>query len=231
MKTDELIDQLARSAAPVVPRSHPWQGTAAWLTGAASYFVVLAALMTSSADLADNGISWRFLLPQIVAIVTSGAAAAAAFASMVPGTSPRVRYWPVAAAGLWVGVLVVGSVREWPAAAPATLAPAREWLCVAMIGLGGALPALALTRMLRPGAPLTPGVTGALVGLAATGLANVAACVTHPHTSSAVLLLWHGATVAVLVTASAWAGRRVFSWDRLRRESRQARVSPGAARK
>lgn len=89
-----------------------------------------------------------------------------------------------------------------------------------MIGLGGALPAWAMARMLRYGAPLTPRVTSALVALAAAGLANVGACISHPHPSSAVVLLWHGATVAALVAASAWAGQHLISWERLRRLSR-----------
>lgn len=216
MQTDDFIEQLARGVEPVAPLQRPWRRAATWLIGAAVYIGLLAMMMTSSADVGANSDAWRFLLPQIAAITVSGAAAAAAFASMIPGASSRVLFWPVVAVAAWVGILLVASLQEWQTTGAAGLAPQREWLCVAMIGVGGALPALAMARMLRHGAPLTPRATSALVMLAATGLANIGACISQPHTSSAVVLIWHGTTVAALVAASAWAGRFVFSWERLR---------------
>ena len=219
MKTDDFIEQLAREVAPVTPFAQPWRRAAIWFVGTAVYIGLLAATMTTSEDLSANNV-WRFLLPQLAAIGLSALAAAAAFASIVPGASSRVLLGPLIALAAWIGILVVGSVQEWGTAAAASVAPTREWLCVAMIGLGGALPAVVMARMLRAGAPLAPRVTGALVALAAAGLANVGACISHPHTSSAVVLLWHGAAVGVLVAVSAWAGPHLFSWERLRHTGR-----------
>lgn len=217
MKTDDFIERLARSVEPVTRLPRPRLRAATWLLGAAAYTGVLAMLMTSSTDVTANGTALSFLLPQFAAIAVSGTAAAAAFASVTPGTSTRVLLWPAAAIAVWLGTLFVGAVQEWHTKGAAALAVQREWLCVVMIALGGALPALAMARMLRHGAPLTPRVTTALVVLAAAGLANVGACVSHPHTSSAVVLVWHGATVLTLVAAGTWAGPFVFSWDRTRR--------------
>ena len=84
-----------------------------------------------------------------------------------------------------------------------------------MIALGSALPALGMMLMLRRGAPLTPRVTTALAVLAAAALANVGVCVSHPHPSTAVVLIWHGATLLVLVATSSWAGRSLLAWDRI----------------
>ena len=220
MKTDELIEQLARGVTPVTPVPQPWRRAAIWFVGTAVYIGVLATMMTSSAELSANSV-WRLLLPQLAAIAVSAVAAAAAFASIVPGASSRVLLWPSIALSSWIGILVVGAVQEWGTTGAVGLPPPREWLCVAMIGVGGTLPALVMARMLREGAPLTPRVTGALVALAAAGLANVGACISsHPHTSSAVVLLWHGATVTALTAAGAWAGPQFFSWQRLRHLSR-----------
>ena len=70
------------------------------------------------------------------------------------------------------------------------------------------------------GPPVQPARNKKLI-LAAAGLANVGACISsHPHTSSAVVLLWHGATVTALTAAGAWAGPQFFSWQRLRHLSR-----------
>lgn len=216
MKTDDLIERLARSVEPARPLRRPWLRATTWLVGALVYMSALTLMMTSSGDLIANGTGWWFLLPQIAAIVVSVAAAAAAFASVVPGASSRGLLMPAAAVAVWVGGLLVGAVQEWQAIGTVGLAPQREWVCVAMIALGGALPALGMALMLRRGAPLTPRVTTALAVLAAASLANVGACVAHPHTSSAVMLIWHGATVLSLVAASSWAGRSVLSWDRIR---------------
>jgi hypothetical protein len=216
MKTDDFIERLARDVEAVTPLQRPWLRAATWLLGAFVYMGALTLMMTSSSDVATNTTGWWFLLPQVAAIAVSAAAAAAAFASVVPGASPRVLLWPAAAVVVWLGSLLIGSLQEWQAIGTVGLAPQREWLCVAMIALGGALPALGMTLMLRHGAPLTPRMTTALAVLAAAGLANVGACVSHPHTSSVVVLIWHGATILTLVAVSSWAGRSVLSWDRLR---------------
>jgi hypothetical protein len=82
-----------------------------------------------------------------------------------------------------------------------------------MIVFGGALPAVGITIMLRQGAPLTPRLTAALSVLAVAGLANVGACVSHLHPSSAVTLVWHGVTILTLVAMAAWTGRLVLTWQ------------------
>jgi hypothetical protein len=215
MKTDDFIERLAWGVEPVTPLQRPWLRAAMWLLGALVYMGAVTLMMTSTGDVTANGTHWWFLLPQVAAIAVSAAAAAAAFASVVPGASPRVLLRPAAAVVVWLGSLLVGSFQEWEAIGTVGLAPQREWLCVAMIAMGGALPALGMGLMLRHGAPLTPRITTALAVLAAAGLANVGACVSHPHASSAVVLIWHGATVLSLVAVSSWAGRSVLSWDRV----------------
>ena len=215
MKTDDFIERLARDVEAVTPLQRPWLRAATWLLGAVLYLGALTFMMTSSGDVTTNGTEWWFLLPQVAALAVTAVAAGAAFASVVPGASPRVLLWPAAAVVVWLGSLLVGSLQEWQAIGTVALAPQREWLCVAMIALGGALPALGMAVMLRHGAPLTPRVTTALAVLAATGLANVGACVSHPHTSSTVVLIWHGTTILALVAISSWAGRAVLSWERI----------------
>jgi hypothetical protein len=66
---------------------------------------------------------------------------------------------------------------------------------VTAIVMTGALPAFALVRMLRRGAPLAPGITLALAGLSAAALANVSACLVRPHGASLTVLLWHGTSM------------------------------------
>jgi hypothetical protein len=216
METDDLIERLARGIEPVAPLQRPWLRATMWLIGAVVYIGVVSLMMSPTGGTA-NGIERRFLFAQLAAIGVSAAAATAAFASVIPGVSTRALLWPVVAGTVWVGLLIVGTLQEWQPLGTIDLGSQREWLCVGMIALGGAIPAMAMAAMLRNGAPLTPRATIALVVLAATGLANVGACISNPHPSSAAILIWHGATILSLVAASAPVGRIVLSWERIRR--------------
>lgn len=214
MDTNRLIERLAQEAQPAPPLPRPWIRAAIWLVGVVVYLAAITLPMTSNADLAANSIGWKFLFPQLAAIATGAAAAVAAFASTVPGYSRRILWLPAVAGLVWLGSLAGWSFQEWQQGV--SVAQPREWLCVAMILGGGAVPAVFMAMMLRRGAPLTPGVTTALGALAVTGLANVGACLSHPHPNSAIVLVWHGLTIAALVAIAAWLGRDLLNWKRLR---------------
>ena len=211
MNTDYLIERLGDRLAPVQPLMRPGRRTFAWMCGATIYLGFLAFSM-SSAGVAANGFGIAFVAPQLAAIVTGVLAAAAAFVSVIPGYSTRVFVWPIAAAIVWMGSLAIGSIHEWSQPGMLLAAP-HEWLCVAMIVLGGAPLVAVLAAMLRRGAPLNPAITAAFAALAVGVLANVGACVSHPHPSHAVTLVWHGATIMTLVVLAAATGHAVFTWN------------------
>jgi len=181
------------------------------LFGTLAYIGTLTLVLTSEADMAANGTAWRFMAPQVAALVMAAIAAVAAFATTVPGASRQTVVLAAAAASLWIAILLSGAVQEWSHPGSATLAAPREWSCVAMVVFGGALPALGMAAMLRRGALLTPGLTAALGTVAIAGLANIGACLSHPHPSSAVILVWHGGTIATLATLAAYSSRRVLA--------------------
>jgi hypothetical protein len=214
MNTDRLIERLARQVEPARPLQRPLIRAAMWTGGAIVYVATITLLMTSRADLSSNLVAWKLLFPQLAAAVTGAAAAVAAFASTVPGYSRRILLLPAVAGLLWFGSLAGWSLQEWTQGV--SVAAPGEWRCVAMIVGGGAVPAVFMAMMLRRGAPLTPGVTTALGALAVTGLANVSACLSQPHPNSAVVLVWHGLTIAALDAIAAWMGRDVLNWKRLR---------------
>ncbi len=216
MNTDHLIEALARDLQPAPALRRPWARAGCWLLGAVAYLGALTLVTASRADLAANGTGWRFVVPQLAAVLTAAASATAAFASTVPGFSRRILCLPAAAATLWLGSLVGGAVQEWSAAGAPSVGNVREWLCVAMIVLGSALPGAGMVLMLRKGAPLAPRVAVLLGALAVTALASVAACLSHPHPSSAVSLIWHGSTVLALVLLAAWGGGLLLTWDNRR---------------
>ena len=209
MNTDRLIEHLADGLSPVQPLRTPGFRAFVWLGGASAFLGVLALSMTSSADVAVNGTGFGFVGPQLAAVLTGILAAWAAFTSVIPGYSRSAFVWPVIAGVAWIGVLAIGVPQGQAGTLPA--AP-HEWMCVAVIALSGAPLMAVMWLMLRRGAPLHPGVTAALAALAVGALANVAACVSHPHTNNAITLVWHGATIAVLVGLAAASGRMTLKW-------------------
>jgi hypothetical protein len=212
MNTDQLIERLAERLPPVRPLRRPAVRAAVWLCGAALYLGLMTLSMTSAADVTANSGASRFVVPQLAAIVTGILAAVAAFASVVPGYSRRVLIWPLVAGAFWVASLAIGSRGEWSQPAALLSAP-REWICVAVIALGGAPLVAALSVMLRRGAAFNPAMTAALAALSVGVLANVGACVSHPHTSSSITLVWHGAAILGIVALAAASGRIVLRWN------------------
>jgi hypothetical protein len=218
MNTDSLIERLAKNLDPIAPLRRPGTRAAAWLLGAMLYVAILTLPMTSGTDLSAVGSDPWILLPQLLAIVTSMLAVTAALASVVPGHSKLVFVWPVIGLLVWLVMLVATSPQ---AGAPAGIAAAQgEWLCVAQILLGGAPLVAVLAMMARRGAPLKPAVTAAFAAIAVGTLANVGACVTHPHTDNRITLAWHGAAILVLLLVCVAGGRFVLSWSATRRTGR-----------
>lgn len=213
MRTDDVIERLTRDLRPVKPIRHPLRRGLEWLAGTTLFLaaLVVTKAMVSGAPLA--ALPQHLVVSQLAAIAVSVTAAVAAFTMVVPGASRRVLVWPITATGVWLGGLLIGVFQEANAVIAQSSAP-FEWPCVFMITLGSVLPVAGLRRLLRDGAPLAPRVTLALGVLAAAGLANIGACLSHPHTSSSVLLLWHGVTALTLVMGAALLGRNLLAWPR-----------------
>jgi hypothetical protein len=209
MNTNDLIEDLARGLKPMAPLWRPGRRAVAWSLAAAFYIgilVVAMSVVTAGAEGAGTG----FWVSQLAAVAMGLLASRAAFASVVPGSSKRVWVWAMLAAAVWLATLVFAAPWDfdWTTVAGAT----HEWLCVGFIVIGGAPLMVALAAMLRRGAPLTPGATAVFAVLAVAGLANVGACLSLPHTNSAVTFAWHGGVVLALVLLAALAGHLVFKW-------------------
>jgi hypothetical protein len=210
MNTNDLIDSLAKGLAPVTPLWRPGKRAAAWVFAAAVYIAALAVGVSMRAPNAASADA-AFWLTQIVAAATGVLACRAACASVVPGASIRAGAWAVLAGGFWLLTLVTARSQDvdWSQVPAAS----HEWLCVGFIVIGGAPLMLALTWMLRRGAPLRPGMTAAFAALAVGALANIGACVSLPHANGAITLAWHGGVVLTLVALAALSGRLVFAWN------------------
>jgi hypothetical protein len=207
--TGDLIRRLAAAGTPVRPLARPWMRTAIWFAVSLPYLWLLYLVWPhgESGALIDR----RFIIEQAAALATGLTAAAAAFATIVPGASRRIVLAPIVPLALWMGNLERLCARDWWASGqlPAMLI---HWACFPATIVAGIVPAVAIVVMLRHGAPMTPRLTTALGALAVAGLANFGIHFVHPFDASFVVLAWHVVAVFALSAALAAFGDRVFSW-------------------
>jgi len=209
MTTEDVIARVTQGLQPVRPL-RPVRAALQWLAVTALFFLALVMMRALIGGTGLFGFAPSLWLAQGAAVVTSVTAALAALLGVIPGRSHRVLLWPLLAAAVWLGSLLFDAFQSEPVLA--AVGAVFEWPCVLMIGVGSLLPVAGLVRVLRRGAPLTPRSTLAMGALSASGLGNVLSCLSHLHTSGAVLLLWHGVAVLLVVAAGALGGRVVLGW-------------------
>lgn len=218
MKTDELIQRLGDELRPVRRLPPPWRRAAAWLAASGVYllaFVTVAWIRRGRLGIAATDDA--YVVQALALIATAIVASLAAFASVIPGGDRRVMVAPL------VSGLVVLAALLWSCAADVqrqgTLGWGREtdWPCVVSIAVGSVVLWWGAMVMLRRGAPLTPRLSGLLAGVAALSVVNIEACLTRPHRFGVTILVWHGATTALMLVALAQTGRGFLTWKRVGR--------------
>ena len=212
MKTDELIDRLGRDVTVTRPLPTPGMRTAVWMVWALSYLILVAVMMFAVMSSARVTPTPLYLVQQGAALVTGIMAARAALASVIPGANDRVWVVPAIGVATWAAALLWAGVLDLQASGTLGVTSQSDWPCVASMTVGGLLVGAPLAWMLRRGAPLTPNLTVGLAALAALSVANIEACLTRPHAFALTVLLWHGGTVAAIVTLCALMGHRWLRW-------------------
>ncbi len=208
MRTEQLITDLTRDVEPVQPLRRPWRRTLVWALSASLYLALLITAMSPRDDLGLRVADPRFVLEQLAALLTGITAAAAAFATTIPGHRRDVVFVPLAFLALWIALVGVGVVED---ARSGTMVPGGGWQCIATVLAGAALPAAMMAHMMRRGAPIRPRATAALGALGAAGLGNLGACLFHPHSSNLVVLVWHCGVVLGLALVAAVCGRGIVT--------------------
>jgi hypothetical protein len=208
MTTDRLITTLAHDVQPVQTFRPPWLRAVAWGMIAVAYVAVVIAGSLPSDGLRLGLHDGRLVMEHAAALLTAITAAAAAFATVVPGYRRSIVALPIFALAVWVATVGAAVDGEGLAA----MLCQTDWKCTAIILVGAALPAVALIRAIRRGAPLMPSVTGMLAGLAAAAAGSFAVSAFRPNEPGAVVLLWHCGTVVVFALCAGLAGGRFLRW-------------------
>jgi hypothetical protein len=84
--------------------------------------------------------------------------------------------------------------------------------CMRMIPLLAAPLLAALIAALRAGAPLHPGLTGALAGAASAGIAALLYASSCPDDSPLFVATWYPLATLICMSAGALAGRLFLVW-------------------
>ena len=210
--TTRLIQQLAGNVQPVRPLRRPWMRTVAWLAVSIPYVAIIVLVLTPRHDLILKLRETRYIVEQIAALAAGMGAAAAAFASTVPGYNRKFLILSLLPSIGWLGTLGHGCIRDWLQFGIGGLTIEPDWMCLPAIALIGALPAITISVMLRRGAPLTPHLTSALAGLAAAGLGSFGLRCTESHDAGIMVLVWQVGSVVLLSALAASAGRNLLNW-------------------
>jgi hypothetical protein len=207
-RTDDLIHRLAVNASPIRPLGRPWTRAVLWCVGALASLAVVDWLWPETSVTTSNP---RFIWEQAAALTTGVTAAAAAFATVVPGRSRRLAFLPLVPLIVWLVSVGQQCAQDWSASR--SLPPLLgHWACFPLTVFMGVIPSVAIVLMLRRGAPLTPRLTTALAALAVAGLANFGVRFVHASDASFVVLTWHLIAVFGLSLMLAPLGDHVFRW-------------------
>lgn len=218
--TKQLIRELSKNVAPVQRPAGPLTRTAIWVAISLACIGFFVMIMPARQDVSPDSRGPLFMLEQAAALATGLTAAMAAFASVVPGYSRKWLALPLLPFAVWLASLGPGCIQELNQFGMQHLPLTHNPWCAPFIVIFGAVPAAAITVMLRRGAPLTPRLTAVFGGLAAAGLANVGVRIVHPEDVSVMLLVWHVGAVLALSALAGATGGYFFNWSRLIKKSK-----------
>jgi hypothetical protein len=207
--TQQFIRRLVTNVTPVRPLSPPWIRTALWCGMSLPVLGVIVLVMSRSAEASWAHVDRRVVLEQLAALATGITAAAAAFATTVPGYRRWVVLLPLVPLAVWLGDLGQWCLQDAGSSRWSFMA---HWGCLPATMLVGAFPAVTIVLMLRRGAPLMPRLTTVLAAVAAGGLGNFGVRFVHAADASVVVLAWHFSAVFVLSLLCASVGRALFNW-------------------
>ncbi|MBV8795229.1 MAG: DUF1109 domain-containing protein [Hyphomicrobiales bacterium] len=212
MKTSELIAAL--TADPIQEPIRLGRRVAVALAiGFLGSLAIYALLMGPRPDIAEAARTMRFNLKFVDAFAFALPTLLLMLRLARPDAKPRtIALWLLApliilAAGVVVELIVVPS-NEWMS----RLVGHHSMFCMRMIPLLAAPILIALIVALRAGAPLHPGLTGALAGAGSAGVAALLYASHCPDDSPLFVATWYPLATVICVGVGALAGQRFLAW-------------------
>lgn len=212
MKTDDLIRALTADHAP--RRTSPTRTLAvATVLGLVVAAALFAAILGVRPDFTTVMGEPRFVFKFLVTLVLAATAFMVGRRLLGPLDADTSWWLTLAAAPLLLALAVAIELSVLPSGSwRAQLIGSNALLCLASVPLL-ALPILiAVLAALRQGAPVRPGLTGAVAGLLAGALGAALYAAHCIDDSPLFVAAWYSAAIALVTLVGALAGYRVLRW-------------------
>jgi hypothetical protein len=212
VKTSEFIAALAADPVPE-PIRLGRRIAAALAIGFLGSLAIYALMLGPRPDIAAASGTMRFWLKFVDSFAFALPSLLLTLRLAHPDAKPRaLALWLLApfillAAGVVAELLVVPQ-SEWMS----RLMGATALHCTITIPMLAAPILAALIVALRPGAPLYPGLTGAMAGAAAAGVGALVYASSCPGDSPLFVATWYPLATLICVAVGALAGRRFLAW-------------------
>jgi hypothetical protein len=210
VKTDDLIELLAKDLAPWRFRSI--------VAGAVAGGIIIAAIVFFAGigfrpDISEAVESNRFLFKFVVTVSLAVTAIWVTLNVGRPGGSLAQR-------GL--ALAIAPALLACAAVAELLVLPESQWMpslvghnarfCLTLIPLLSLGPLACFLAALREGAPSSPGLAGAVAGLAASGIAATFYAANCTDDSALFVITWYPIAILMVTTAGYLVGRKLLSW-------------------
>jgi hypothetical protein len=210
VKTDDLIELLAKDLAPWRFRSI--------VAGAVAGGIIIAAIVFFAGigfrpDISEAVESNRFLFKFVVTVSLAVTAIWVTLNVGRPGGSLAQR-------GL--ALAIAPALLACAAVAELLVLPESQWMpslvghnarfCLTLIPLLSLGPLACFLAALREGAPSSPGLAGAVAGLAASGIAATFYAANCTDDSALFVITWYPIAILIVTTAGYLMGRKLLSW-------------------
>lgn len=210
MKTDDLIAALAADNAPT--RRSPMRGVLpAVLAGAVVSLVAFLGVLGPRPDLSAAMGTWRFDTKLAIVVLAAVLSFAECLRLMRPTAKPSALTPLVIAAPLAAAVLIELLIMPRETWAARQMGQ-NTFVCLVAIPSLAIAPLVALIHAMRQGAPASPGLAGAMAGLASAAIAAMLYATHCPDDSPLFVATWYTLAALLVVTVGGLAGRYLLRW-------------------
>jgi hypothetical protein len=211
VKTNDLIDLLTTDSTP------PWRFRSVLAAAVAGGIIIAAVLFFAGIgfrpDISEAVKSGRFLFKFVVTVSLALSATWVIYSVGRPGVSfDRRRLALAIAPALLAGAAVIELIAL----------PETQWLpnlvghnariCLTVIPLLSIGPLACLILALRAGAPSSPGLAGAIAGMAASGIAATFYAANCTDDSALFVMTWYPIAILIVTAAGYLVGRKLLRW-------------------
>lgn len=211
MKTDDLIHMLAEDAP--VPMRIGRAMTLALLLGTVISIALLLATIGMRPNMGQAMQTARVMFKIGVTLTLAVAACGLVFRIGRPGVPLKARSLLL----ILPLVLVIGAIMM-----EGMMTPSDSWMsrmvgnhsrfCIFFIPMLSIAPLIGFMLVLRDGAPESPGLAGAVAGLAAGGVAAAIYAWHCPDDSPFFVATWYTLAIAIVTIVGFFVGRRLLRW-------------------